>query len=134
MWDGLPAYKLGVVASVVHQRRNLKMPLFPNFEQLTWQPEGIGLPVGCGEARKSPAGEMPAELFSADSRLTTIASAAIMVAAVVRAQTHGIVIVMVAARIEGRLLSISRTSKAGDSNNGENCIANNLGHFDFSSV
>lgn len=84
--------------------------------------------------RKSPAGEMPAGLFQRTCRLPTIASATIMVTAVVRAQAHGIVIVMVAARIEGRLLSISRTSKASDSNNGENCIANNLGHFDFSYV
>ena len=49
-------------------------------------------------------------------------------------QAHAIVIVMIAAGIDGDLLSISRTGQAGDSNNRENCIANDLGHFDFSFV
>ncbi|CDX31823.1 exported hypothetical protein [Mesorhizobium plurifarium] len=63
-------------------------------------------------------------------RLTTIA-APIMMAAVISAQANTIIIVVVAARIDGRLLGISRTGQAGDSNNCKNCIAKELGHFVF---
>jgi hypothetical protein len=38
---------------------------------------------------------------------------------------------MIAARIDGRLLSVSRSRQTGDSNNCENYIAKDLGHLDF---
>lgn len=67
--------------------------------------------------------------FCATCGLAAI-TAAVMVAAVVGAQAHAIVIVMVAARIGGRLLGVSRSRQTGDSNNCENCIAKDLGHLD----
>ncbi|MEZ2333858.1 hypothetical protein AB6802_29390 [Mesorhizobium sp. RCC_202] len=86
------------------------------------------------ETQKSLAGQMPTRLLpNGPSRLAAIAST-IIVAIVRGAQALGPVIVMIAARIDGRRLSVSRSGQAGHGNNCEKCIAKNLGHFNFSSA
>lgn len=106
----------------------------PGGWRLSWKicPTGERQPPLHFEAQKASPARCRRDLFSAARRLATIASTTSVLAAIVgRAQANAIVIVMVAARSDGRLLSKSRTIQTRDGNNGENYIAKKLGHFDF---
>ncbi|WP_170950196.1 hypothetical protein [Mesorhizobium sp. WSM3864] len=82
---------------------------------------------------QSPAGNLPARhLLEPDRQSVAIVSAAAaLVAVVCGTQALVPVAIVIAARSDGLLLSISRTDQAENRDSSQNCIANNVGHLSF---
>ncbi|TIM64132.1 MAG: hypothetical protein E5Y52_20595 [Mesorhizobium sp.] len=82
---------------------------------------------------QSPAGYLPVRHLSEPDRqsVAIVSAAAALVAVVCGTQALVPVAIVIAARSDGLLLSISRTGQAENRDSSQNCITNDVGHLSF---